>query len=100
MKSGDELKYSENNGICGSSRIDRSSYSTRGYVNPLTCYREIVEKNRGVYEAECGDGFEAYSSYESITKLSDISDNFKNELKRMQKITLKATVPHYVKAEI
>lgn len=82
LKSGDDLKYSENNGICGSSRIDRSSYSTRGYVNPLTCYREIVEKNRGVYEAECGDGFETYSSYESITKLSDISDNFKNELKK------------------
>ena len=43
---------------------------------------KLSRKNRGVYEAECGDGFEAYSSYESITKLSDISDNFKNELKK------------------
>lgn len=43
-----------------------------GFDNPLRCYMEIVEKNKDAYTAECGDGFEVYSEYTNIEKLSDI----------------------------
>lgn len=74
------LSYDENRGICGSTYFDNSWYSTRGYVNPIICYMEIVEANREYYTAECGDGFEVYSEYESISQLSDISEEYRQTL--------------------
>lgn len=75
------LSYSENKGIVGSSRFDDSFwYTTDGYINPLTCYIEIVENNRDNYTSECGDGFEVYAKHENIEKLDDISDEYKQTL--------------------
>lgn len=75
------LSYDDNRGIVGSSRLDNNIwYSTDGYINPLTCYMEIVESNRDEYTTECGDGFEVYSENESIEKLDDISDAYKQTL--------------------
>ncbi len=74
------LRYSENYGITGNSRLDDSWSSTKGYINPLICYMEIVEANKDSYIAECGDGFEKYAEYEAITKLDDIAESFKEEL--------------------
>lgn len=80
--SGDEgLTFGSNEGIVGSSSLGNNMwYSTKGYVNPLTCYIEIVEANRDEYSAECGDGFEAYSEYELIEKIADISEDYKKTL--------------------
>lgn len=74
------LSYSENYGITGNSILDGSWSSTKGYINPLICYIEIVEANRDSYIPECGDGFEQYAEYEAISKLEDISENYKEEL--------------------
>lgn len=80
LKGNDGLTYSDKSGITGYSNFGNSWYSTKGYVNPLVCYMEIVEANRDAYKAECGDGFEAYAEYEAIGKLDDISDGYKEEL--------------------
>lgn len=76
----DGLSYGYNDGIVGHSSLDGTWYSTNGYTNPLTCYMEIVEANRDVYRAECGDGFEKYAEYEAIAGLNDISNAYKEEL--------------------
>ena len=74
------LSYEDNRGVCGSTYFGNSWYSTRGYINPLICYMEIVEANRDYYTAECGDGFEVYAEYETISQLSDISEEYKQAL--------------------
>ena len=74
------LSYEDNRGVCGSTYFGNSWYSTRGYINPLICYMEIVEANRDYYTAECGDGFEVYAEYETISQLSDISEEYKQTL--------------------
>ena len=76
-----DLSYEENHGISGVSDLDGEDYYTRGYVNPLTCYLEIVESNRSDYTFECGDGFEVYSDYESISELDDISEEFRKSVR-------------------
>ena len=69
--------YSNNGGIVGSSGFDGSWNSTKGYINPLTCYMDLVEAVRDNFTAECGDGFEAYAEYDLITTMDDISDEYK-----------------------
>jgi hypothetical protein len=80
LKGNDGLSYEQNNGIVGSSSLDGTWFTTRGYNNPFSCYLAIVDANREDYTAECGDGFEDYSEYEEITKLADISEEYKKEL--------------------
>ena len=77
---GDEITYEQNCGIVGYSNIDGTWYSTKGYVNPIICYMEIVETNRDSYTSECGDGFEEYSEYETIEKIDDISESYRKTL--------------------
>ena len=72
--------YSNNGGIVGSSTFNGSWSSTRGYINPLICYMDLVEAVRDNFSAECGDGFEAYAEYDLITKLDDISAEYKETL--------------------
>lgn len=74
------LSYDDESGIIGSSRFDDNRHSTDGYINPLACYIEIVEENKESYNAECGDGFETYAEYELISKLDDISSEYKETL--------------------
>lgn len=71
--------YDSNDGIVGYSNLGNSS-GTPGYINPLTCYIEVVENNSDSYVAESGDGFEDYAEYELISELSDISDEYKETL--------------------
>lgn len=81
LKSEDgSLSYSDNTGIEGFSNLDGGWYGTKGYINPLVCYMEIVESNRDEYTAECGDGFEIYSEYENIEKLEDIEESYKETI--------------------
>ncbi|MCH5271143.1 MAG: zinc ribbon domain-containing protein [Lachnospiraceae bacterium] len=68
---------SGNGSIVGSSNFDGSWSSTKGYINPLICYMDLVEAVRDNFTAECGDGFEAYAEYDLITTLADISDEYK-----------------------
>lgn len=77
---GGELSYGSLDGIEGSSNFDGGWYTTKGYINPLICYVDIVEKNRDTYNSECGDGFEEFAEFEHVTQLSDISDGYKQEL--------------------
>ncbi len=80
LNAGGELSYGSLDGIQGSSNFDGGWYSTKGYINPLICYVDIVEKNRDSYSSECGDGFEAFSEYEQVAQMADISDGYKQEL--------------------
>lgn len=67
-------------GIAGNSYISGYS-STKGYINPLTCYIELAANCSENYDSESGDGFEEYSQYDLISALSDISDEYKETLK-------------------
>ena len=80
LSSENGLSYeSKDSNVVGSSSLDGWS-STRGYINPLVCYMELVEAKRDSYTAECGDGFENYAEYDLITTLADISDEYKEAL--------------------
>lgn len=80
VNSSGTLKYGGNAWVEGNSQLDGTWYRTPGYVNPFNCYMDIVEAHRGRYTAECGDGFEIYSEYEVIEKLSDISEEYRQIL--------------------
>lgn len=80
LNAGGELSYGSLDGIQGSSGFEGGWYTTKGYINPLLCYVDIVEKNKDGYSSECGDGFEAFAEYEQVTQLADISDGHKQEL--------------------
>lgn len=80
LNAGGELSYGSLDGIQGSSSFEGGWYTTKGYINPLLCYVDIVEKNKDGYSSECGDGFEAFAEYEQVTQLTDISDGYKQEL--------------------
>lgn len=80
LNAGGELSYGSLDGIQGSSSFEGGWYTTKGYINPLLCYVDVVEKNRDGYSSECGDGFEAFAEYEQVTQLADISDGYKQEL--------------------
>ena len=71
------LSYEWKDSIVGRSNFDGGRASTNGYINPITCYMELVEAKRENYTSECGDGFEVYAEYEFIAGLDDISDEYK-----------------------
>lgn len=73
------FSYNANVDIFGSSYVD-GKFSTKGYINPLSCYMALVEAKRENYTSECGDGFETYAEYDLITKLDDISEEYKEIL--------------------
>jgi hypothetical protein len=76
IQSEGELSYEDNNGIAGSAKFDGTWASTKGYLNALECYVDIVDENSEIYQAECGDGFETYAAYQLVTKIDDLSDTF------------------------
>ena len=78
---GDEISFGQNEGIPGFSELGSFWYTTSGYTNPLTCYTELVDGNRDEYTAEYGDGFEVFCEHEEITKLEDISEEYKEQLR-------------------
>ena len=80
LNAGGEFSYGSLDGIQGSSNFDGGWYSTKGYINPVICYVDIAEKSGDSYSSECGDGFEAFSEYEQVTQMADISDGYKQEL--------------------
>lgn len=80
LNAGGEMSYGSLDGIQGSSSFEGGWYSTYGYINPVICYVDIVEKSGDSYSSECGGGFEAFSEYEQVTQLADISDGYKQEL--------------------
>lgn len=81
VKNGNDISYVSKSGVVGSSNFDNSwSYYTKGYINPLICYMELAQANLDSYIVESGDGFEDYAEQKSITKLSDISDDYRNKL--------------------
>ena len=71
--------------IVGSTGIPGTWSSMKGYNNPYTCYKDLVDATKSDYEVVCGDGFEAYEKQEEIKSLSDISDKYKKELQNEAK---------------
>lgn len=80
VKTESGMDYSSQSGINGFSTFSGSWYSTKGYINPLIGYTELVETARDRYVSECGDGFEEYAEITHVMQLSDISDAHKQEL--------------------
>ena len=79
-KNDTKISYRENSGILGSSYIDGTFYSTKGYTNPYKCYLDIREAHRDVYVSTPGGGFEEFSKYDPILELSNIDETFKESL--------------------
>ena len=79
LKEGDTFSYAENEGIVGDSEIDGRAY-TRGYVNPLQCYMELVDTAKDEYNVSSGDGFEVFGKHDDIAQLSDISEDYRAQL--------------------
>ena len=77
---GGDVDYETGGEIYGYSYIGGTSYSTTGYTDPYTCYMNIATAYADDYNLASGDGFEAYSEYEDIEKLSDISKSYKKTL--------------------
>lgn len=86
LKNSNGLSYEKELFIVGSSRLAGVGY-TKGYTNPVECYKELTEDGES-YDSESGDGFEKYASYKTITKLSDISEEYKNALYEEAKATI------------
>lgn len=82
INNGSEYTYNASDKIYGSSSLG-GIYGTVGYINPLTCYEELVEANRDKYNSECGDGIEEYSSGGVINKISDINEEYMNTIQSM-----------------
>ena len=88
---GSEITANDNHDIEGYSSLDGWG-STIGYTNPLTCYAELTESYKDNYNNEAGDGIEVYSTHEDITKIDDISVDFRNALY----VEAKDTIESYI----
>ncbi len=66
--------------------------STDGYVNPLSCYNDLVEAYRDTYVATVGDGFEEYCEATEIASLNDISDSCRTVLTDLAKEKIEAYI--------
>lgn len=87
------LSYSDKKGIVGSTYIANSwRYSTKGYVQPLNCYLDIVESNKTSYNFECGDGFEFYAGYEVVMNLEGVNAEYKESLQENAKQTIESYI--------
>lgn len=75
-----EISYQSNNGIIGNVKFPNSTYTTKGYLNPLTCHSALVKEKETSYIVEAGDGFEKYTGDGLIYKLSDIDKEYKDVL--------------------
>lgn len=89
------LDYYSTEAIAGYSYFEDSWMGTEGYLNPVTCHMEIAKSNNENYSSECGGGFEVYASYEMVTGLVDISQEYKAVLYA----EAKALVDHYIENE-
>lgn len=74
------FSYEEKEGLQGYSYVEGLNTWSDGYVNPLSCYLDLVAYYEEDYNFECGDGFEEYASYTSISSLEDISADYKTIL--------------------
>lgn len=67
-------------GIIGKSYFENSSYSTKGYINSMTCYQNIISKYSDSYDVELGGEFKNYDKYENVSKLNDVTDKYKSTI--------------------
>ncbi len=89
---GETMSYDYKEGIEGYCYVEDVEMWTDGYVNPLSCYIELVANNQEEYNAELGDGFEEFASYTNISTLEDISADYKTTLQT----EAKAIVEKYI----
>lgn len=80
ITSGGEFQYTGSEQVMGSSSIPDSWMYTDGYINPVTCYTDIMQYAVKNVDSECGDGFEIYAAYEAVSRLGDISPAYKDLL--------------------
>lgn len=74
LSTAEGISCDKENSVTGNSRLGDTSYSTKGYVNPLVAYTELVTAKIGSYEVETGDGLEVFANYTPIASLADISE--------------------------
>ena len=86
------FSYEEKTGLEGYSYAEGLNTWTDGYVNPLNCYLDLVAYYEEECNFECGDGFEEYASYTSISSLDDISADYKTTLQT----DAKARIEEYI----
>ncbi len=80
LKDGEgNFSWSENISVVGADYVG-GYYSALGYINPVSCYANLVGKNQDSYDVMCGDGFEIFSDYKAIETLADIADEYKQTL--------------------
>ena len=78
--SGDEFSYNKIEGIIHTDYIDGSSYYTRGYVNPCTCYSDLVTARLDGYITDFGEGFEIYTDCETVSSIEDMPVEYRQQL--------------------
>ena len=81
VKNNSEISYKNYDGIVGKAYFANSTYQTKGYLNPYTCYQSLVTTNASIYDIKTGDGFEKFEKYELIYKLDDINEEYKASLR-------------------
>ena len=76
----DGFSYENIDEIVNNSYIDGSYYYSRGYVNPCTCYSDLVTSKMDKYDVECGDGFEIFTDCEVISSLDSMSVEYRQQM--------------------
>lgn len=72
-----KVSYTHSSGICGSDYLNQSWEHTKGYVNPLEMYEDLVAGYEENYVLEQNEGFEKYDDDGLLSGLSDISAEYK-----------------------
>lgn len=79
---GSEISYQRIDGICGESYLDGSTYHTYGYTSPIQFVSREINQYGANYDLSFGDGFEKYSSCESIKSISEMSEEYRGKIKK------------------
>ena len=83
-KAGD-INYEDIQIIAGQSKFNGlykgAALYTRGYTNPIVCYRDIVEKRSNKVEIECMGDFSKFTNNKSIKEINDVTDEINNQIK-------------------
>ena len=72
-----KVSYTHSSGICGSDYLNQSWEHTKGYVNPLDMYEDLVAGYEENYVLEQNEGFEKYDDDGLLSGLADISEEYK-----------------------
>lgn len=90
-----EMSYDEIEGIRGYASLSGYWFSTDGYLNPVVCYEDLASYYGENYNVTAGDGFEVYGGAETVTALSQLSDDFRSTLQTAAKAEIQKEIDDY-----